>query len=142
MGGSFTDEFGGALSGATGFLRGAWDQAISPALSGISTAAQHPAGNPWFQGLAALGVGLLAWRFLPTILSHLPGLGGDGPGARAGRGALSLVGVVALSLSAAAGMGMIRNDGPNPNRPVVSASEDPRLRGGDQPRSYTLSPNN
>lgn len=93
-------ELGGGVAEAGKGIRDFFSQAAGA----IGDAAQHPAGNPWMQGLAALGAAVLAWKFLAPMLTNLmfPGSGKVSESMRLVSG-LAIVGAVAFGAAATVG---------------------------------------
>ena len=100
----------------------------------ISDVAASAAGNPWMQGLAAVGAAVLSWKMAPWLLEKA--IPGDGMLSGLGRGAIGLAFVGAMAYSAAVAVGALHDDpqGPQtdgsavPHIPVSSAADDARLQ--------------
>lgn len=131
----FTDALAQTRHGVGEFLGGVWDRAVVPAGQGLSAAVQHPAGNPWFQGLAALGMFILSWKGFSMAAAAQ-----DGAGRKFAVGATGLVAIPALALAAAAFVGTFEDQPQNRPQSTISATQDQRLNppGGQQLRPGTL----
>ncbi|GEM_PF-3381416 len=122
--GAYGEEVARTGGAVGGFLKSSWDSTLSPIVKGAWGAITHPAGNPWFQGFAAIAAMIMGWKFASMWTASQTGVM-----SKLLTGTAGFIGVAALGLAVASAAGMIRNDGPShdPNKPLPSAATDLRL---------------